>query len=231
MIKYILHILKHKWYVFLASRRVAGIPLWRIIIHDLSKFSPAEVPAYKDRLLNDGKIRDRVKWAYAWHHHQKRNPHHWEYWTFFWHAHGDENFYNGIIVNNCIEIPETYLREMVADWMAASMIYTGSWDITEFVADGWSKMRLHAKSRILLQKILAEQGYWTIPTVKIWRFMSERAVLLDACNTALKHLTGRAEKFSEREKRPVLWKLREALQRNGFDYEMESHQLYRDNET
>lgn len=34
-------ILKHKWFVLLAGLEV-GVPLWRLIIHDWSKFTPAE---------------------------------------------------------------------------------------------------------------------------------------------------------------------------------------------
>jgi hypothetical protein len=50
MISY-LRLLLHKWYVFLAGRRLK-VPFWRLVVHDLSKFSPAEFRHYARRLLN-----------------------------------------------------------------------------------------------------------------------------------------------------------------------------------
>lgn len=42
---YLKVVLRHKWFVLLASRQM-GVPLWIAFIHDLSKFSPAEWNAY-----------------------------------------------------------------------------------------------------------------------------------------------------------------------------------------
>lgn len=38
--------LKHKYFLFIAARKVGKIPLWQVIVHDMSKFSPAEFWAY-----------------------------------------------------------------------------------------------------------------------------------------------------------------------------------------
>ena len=43
--KYFWATIRHKWYVLLASFKV-DLPLWRALIHDLSKFSWAELHHY-----------------------------------------------------------------------------------------------------------------------------------------------------------------------------------------
>jgi hypothetical protein len=44
-LRYLSYVLRHKWFVLLAGRK-AGAPLWRLLIHDWSKFTPAEWGAY-----------------------------------------------------------------------------------------------------------------------------------------------------------------------------------------
>lgn len=69
--------IKHKWFVFLAGLKT-GVPLWRLIIHDWSKFTPSELPHYQRQFFGDKD--DPLGFAAAWLHHQNHNPHHWEYW-------------------------------------------------------------------------------------------------------------------------------------------------------
>lgn len=40
-IQYLWYVIRHKFFVFQAGLRL-GVPLWQLLIHDLSKFSPAE---------------------------------------------------------------------------------------------------------------------------------------------------------------------------------------------
>lgn len=40
-IKYLVYLLKHKWFVLIAGLKI-GVPLWRLLVHDLSKFRPSE---------------------------------------------------------------------------------------------------------------------------------------------------------------------------------------------
>jgi hypothetical protein len=58
-------------------------------------------------------------------------------------------------------MPETYVREMVADWMGASRAYTGSWDMTEWLAAQGPGIgeRIHSDTIDKVQSILAELGY------------------------------------------------------------------------
>lgn len=76
--KYAWLTLKHKWFLLLASRKT-GVGLWQALIHDLSKFTPAELPAYGRQFCGDKG--DPQGFARTWLHHQNTNPHHWEYWV------------------------------------------------------------------------------------------------------------------------------------------------------
>lgn len=46
---------------------------------------------------------------YCWNAHQKRNKHHWQYWI----LHNDDGS------TYALPIPETYLKEMLCDWIGA----------------------------------------------------------------------------------------------------------------
>ncbi len=157
-IQYFWLTVKHKWYVLLGGLKLGGIPLWRLIIHDLSKFGRHEFPFYQQQFFGDKG--DPKGFAAAWLHHQNYNPHHWEYWqTRSDHSHG------GSKANTFgyLEMPETYIREMVADWMGASMAYTGSWDMTEWLKKGLQPLYVtHVNTRILVETILKEIGYMKV---------------------------------------------------------------------
>ena len=150
-LKYALLTLKHKWFVFLAGRRL-GVPVWRLIIHDWSKFTPSELPHYGRRFF--GGDPDQEGFARAWVHHQNHNPHHWEYWV----TRSDHRIGISGDSNNAValDMPEDYVREMVADWCGASRAYTGSWSILKWVEANIGKMNLHLMTKayalMLVQK-------------------------------------------------------------------------------
>lgn len=154
-LKQLRSLLIHKWFVLIAGRRL-GLPLWRLLAHDLSKFSPVELVNYAHWFFGE---KNKQGWARAWLHHQHRNKHHPEHWVLAWR--GDEHFYDGIgesLVDyvTVLPMPEIYVREMVADWMAASKTYTGSWDISAWFNQEAGKMRLHSKTRERLYNVLSE---------------------------------------------------------------------------
>lgn len=94
-LKYLNYIIRHKWFVFVAGLKTKA-PLWRLLIHDWSKFRPSEWGPYveyfygskpdptEDELINLLRELTRdgceANFNVAWNHHQKRNPHHWQYW-------------------------------------------------------------------------------------------------------------------------------------------------------
>ena len=145
--KYAWATLRHKWFVFLACRRM-GVPLWRAIVHDWSKFTPAELSHYDRQFFGDKS--DPVGFARAWLHHQNYNPHHWEYWI----TRSDHSRGASGAVDGCLEMPETYVREMIADWMGASRAYTGSWDMTRWLEKNLPIIRLHPDTREMVTMLL-----------------------------------------------------------------------------
>ena len=151
LLKHVSVVLKHKWFVFVAGRQT-GVSYWRMLIHDWTKLLPIEALAYA-RYFNGSKD-DPEGFARAWLHHQNCNPHHWEYWI----ARSGHKVGPGEA--KVLEMPEQFVHEMVADWMAASRAYTGSWDMTKWLRENfWTKITLHPKSRYFARVLLYELGY------------------------------------------------------------------------
>lgn len=146
--KYLILTLKHKYFVFLACRRMK-VSLWQALIHDWTKFLPAELPHYDRHFFGDRG--DPAGFEAAWLHHQNHNPHHWEYWI------SRAEHFKSETGDGCIEMPEKYVREMIADWMGAGRAYTGSWDITEWLNKNLSRIRVHPNTRRLLNDLLLER--------------------------------------------------------------------------
>jgi hypothetical protein len=150
---YLKYLLRHKWFVLLACWRL-GVPLRRALIHDWSKFTPSEFGPYKryffDRKdeFKAGKLdpnKVSADFDRAWNHHQKANKHHWDYWV----MPGDK-----ISQPRPIPMPETYVAEMVADWMGAGRAKTGSWDMEEWVCQNAPNMHLHPKTAQTVRELL-----------------------------------------------------------------------------
>ena len=107
-------VFRHKHRVFLNCAK-CGIP-FRGLIHDLSKFSPAEffesVRYYQGNRSPIGVCRREMGVSMAWLHHKGRNKHHLEYW------------YD----KECQIIPMMpykYAVECVCDKLAATRTYAG----------------------------------------------------------------------------------------------------------
>lgn len=142
--KYFWATIRHKWFVFLASRKV-GLSLWKALIHDLSKFGPSELSHYNRQFFGDKG--DPRGFATAWLHHYHRNDHHPEHWIVeSIHSHSSPDR-DGCIVNNCLPMPDVCVKEMVADWMGASRAYTGSWRMDEWLEKSLSGMSLHPDTK------------------------------------------------------------------------------------
>lgn len=161
-IKHFLSILQHKWFVLVAGLKVGKIPLWRLLIHDWTKFLPVEFIPYAKKF--QGEVNDPLSWGIAWNHHKNHNPHHREYWTLYWT--GDRTYYDGTLArinsfSGVLPMPETYIREMVADFMGASRAYTGSWDMTEWLERNLPQIcnNLHPDTMTLFLDLLRERGY------------------------------------------------------------------------
>lgn len=90
------------------------------LLHDLSKYSPAEfivgVSHFQgDRSPNEGE-REDYGYSKAWMHHKGRNKHHFEYWT----------DYDSVTKKlSPVRMPKKYVIEMFCDRVAASKVYLG----------------------------------------------------------------------------------------------------------
>lgn len=153
-LQYANYVARHKWFVFLAGLRT-GAPLWRLIVHDWTKFSPAEWGPYVRRFYG-GRPGvpvtgdDAPDFRAAWLHHQHKNAHHWQHWV----LRQDD----GKIV--ALPMPEPFVREMVADWMGAGRAITGRWSAAEWYRDGAGEaMDLHPLTRTLAEALLLEMTH------------------------------------------------------------------------
>ena len=165
-LQYFKYIWVHKWFVFIAGLKTKA-PLWNLIIHDLSKFLPDEFIPYADYFYNqkkkdkenievfgDYKIAEAAPYGYftkdrfnfAWLFHQRRNPHHWQYWYLM--QDSDPSF--------ALPMPEKYVREMVADWAGAGRAITGKWDVAKWYEGNKEKMILNFDTRIFVEKLIAD---------------------------------------------------------------------------
>lgn len=118
-IKYFWLTIKHKYFVFIAGLKI-GCPIYLLILHDLSKFSPFELPHYGRQFYGDKT--QPLKFSYAWNHHQKTNKHHWEYWISI--TGPNRGGYSDM---EPLPIPKKYIFEMIADWLGASRAYEDKW--------------------------------------------------------------------------------------------------------
>ncbi len=231
-LQYLNYMLRHKWFVLVAGLKV-GAPLWRLLIHDWSKFSLAEwrgyadyfygrklVPSYGDARNHGGLSPNQVermtaerKVAFdrAWLHHQKRNAHHWQYWLLvpdkpiqFYHLESHDGGLTGNILVESIEfprvevdlptldinhsvpgaddrlrlvnrvvqaanrggipleMPESYVREMIADWMGAGRAITGTWEAPDWYRRNAHLIHLHPATRKLVHRILLSEPPYDI---------------------------------------------------------------------
>lgn len=139
--RYFAHLLRHKWRVMVIGRRL-GVPVWQLVVHDWSKFTPSEWEPYATRFEYGT---EDERWYRASLAHIHRNPHHWEHWI-----HVDAGGQT-----HAVEIPERFAREMLVDWIAASqdndvrVWYAQRRDLivlhlaTRELIDGWMERNQH----------------------------------------------------------------------------------------
>lgn len=110
-IKYLKYLIKHKYYVTVECFK-RGL-YWRGLTHDLSKFLPDEFIPYMKFFY--GKEVTKDGFDFAWLKHQKRNPHHWQWWIL------KED--SGKL--KIFEMSKEYREEMLCDWHGAGKAIIG----------------------------------------------------------------------------------------------------------
>lgn len=163
--QYLKYLIRHKWFVLIAGLKT-GAPLWRLLIHDWSKFLPSEWMPYaqffywpqerKDREAHEafaayGVCELAPHWHFvrgrfndAWLLHQNRNPHHWQFWLLTTDA-GE---------TSPRPMPSHFVREMVADWMGAGRAITGRWEVQEWYEENRDKIQLSPETRVMVEGLL-----------------------------------------------------------------------------
>ena len=152
--EYTKRLTNHILQVRLAGRKL-GVSEKQLIDHDLSKWEEPEFTSYAEYYCGDRTKEVNERYAVAWLHHIHNNKHHWQYWMF-----SDQwNFSDGDVINGVVRMPESFVLEMVADWLGASKAYTGSWDMTEWLDTNLDRITLHKDSRAYLDSVLESLGY------------------------------------------------------------------------
>lgn len=165
-LRYLWSLLRHKWFVFVAGVRLDGIPLWRLVVHDWSKFLPSEFLPYARNFYGDysksPRDREQVSADFdrAWLHHIHHNPHHWQHWLL---VNDEDGTYP-------LPMARSYAREMVADWMGAGRAYTGSWDMSEWLEKNLARYaaQWHRETLNHALQALFEAGYMEIAMRGLW---------------------------------------------------------------
>lgn len=146
------NILVHKYWVYYFGRKL-GIGRWRLIKHDISKFSFTEfiesVKYYQGTSSPIPACKKDNGYSKAWQHHKGRNQHHYEYWT--------DNYDTGITL---IPMPFECMEEMIADWCAAGRTYQGKdWSFAS-QCDWWENKKKTNPSIHELTKERLDIFFW-----------------------------------------------------------------------
>lgn len=150
----------HKWAIVVAGREVnralvTSVPSllsWRrLVAHDLSKLSRAELMPYAWHFADRDRHEPDPAFERAWRHHYEHNDHHPEH--FF-----DEH-------QTPRRMPDEAVVEMVVDWMAASRAYEGTWPCCgghwRWLEHSWDRLKLHPANKALAGAIVCALGYRT----------------------------------------------------------------------
>ena len=159
---YLRYLLTHKYWVFYAGLKL-NVSIWRLLIHDWSKFLPSEWFAYANYFygnhrkfseLPSGLKHDypfelcqeywKNKFDFSWNLHQKRNKHHFQFWLLT----------NDSGSTVALKMPEKYVREMIADWAGAGRAITGKWEAWDYYQKNRGNTLLHPETRELFESLL-----------------------------------------------------------------------------
>jgi Family of unknown function (DUF5662) len=147
-LNYLNYLIRHKWFVLTAGLKTHA-PLWRLIIHDWSKFMPCEWKPYAEYFYGTKPANETHKqWLKdrfddAWLHHQHFNPHHWQHWIL-----------RNDGTTRALYMPVKFVKEMVADWMGAGRAITGKWEALQWYIKNKDKIVLHISTRQLVERLL-----------------------------------------------------------------------------
>ena len=151
--KYLKYVLRHKYFVMVECFKV-GL-YWRGIMHDISKFYPSEFIPYARYFYGEYQTSEEIfnnlpdggfplskevvkrQFDFAWLKHQKRNPHHWQWWLL-------QNDTDGFVA---LDMSDVYIKEMICDWIGAGKAITGKREYKEWYEKNKDKMIFSAGTK------------------------------------------------------------------------------------
>lgn len=142
------YVIRHKWFVLRAGLRI-GAPLWRLVIHDYSKLTPAEWGPYVREFYDPLGAKKAGEFDRAWLHHIHRNPHHWQHWILRM-----DDAIGGIPQIRVLRMPDGLVHEMVADWMGATRTLLGHWDAAPWYHEHAANIVLDGRARDRAEQLL-----------------------------------------------------------------------------
>ena len=114
--------------------------------HDKSKWSDEEFEPYAIYFYK-GK-NNKADFNKAWNHHQKANPHHWQYWVLIKDNPDPKNNYV------CIPMEQEYIVEMICDWWAFSHKSGNLYEIFDWYEENKDNQLMHNTTRGTVERIL-----------------------------------------------------------------------------
>jgi uncharacterized protein DUF5662 len=150
LLRYVGVVLVHKWAILVAGREInralggSRVSLRRLLLHDLSKFSRAELVPYARHFARRDRHAPDPEFERAWRHHYEHNDHHPEHFA-------------------GARMPDEAVVEMVVDWLAASRAYEGAWPCCgghwRWLEHGWDRLQLHPENKALAGSLVCALGY------------------------------------------------------------------------
>jgi hypothetical protein len=117
----------------------------RIGQHDESKCTVREWEPYENYFYGEEKTEEiQDKFDVAWNHHQKNNPHHWQYWVLI------ED--GGTI--KALEMPYNYVVEMICDWWSFSWKIDNLYSMFGWYEENKDNQIMHEKTREMVEELL-----------------------------------------------------------------------------
>ena len=146
----------------LIDNRAMDIACENALIHDSTKTSSEEYPAYDEYFYGGNKSYKVCQdFDYAWLHHQKFNKHHWQYWILIKDEPDniDDPFNTELPKMPTLKpmlIPLEYVYEMIADWWTFSWKSGNLFEIFKWYNRNSPYMLMHDKTRAVVNCILQE---------------------------------------------------------------------------
>ena len=141
-------VVKHKWF-FLQSGLALKVEPRRLISHDWSKFRPSIARGMRLLFKTQRSPREDRKLKLAIMRHKHQEAHHWEAWVEV-----------TTTASVPVRIPDPIVREMVADWLAASRAYSGKWPQSQkawkWYNETYDKILLHPDTHCLVKVLLSK---------------------------------------------------------------------------